>query len=121
MRNVWMLAGITLYLLAGSQAIGQIQQNGCLTERPPVRNGPGYPMGGPPPSRTFCAPPGGTIVEDDYGVLVCGVGQCIDDANGKTLCAREKGGAVIVDANGQIKCVGGCVRPDRHLCRVPQR
>lgn len=121
MRKFWVLIAIGSVFLAASTADAQYQQGGCLTESPPVNNGPGYPMTAPPPGRTFCAPPGGTIIEDQNRVLVCSVGQCMEDSRGQALCAREPVGSVIVDVNGTIKCVGGCVRPNRQLCRVPQR
>lgn len=111
------LAFITALGIATAAA--QHPQGGCLTEKPKPHTGPGFPMH-PPPTVTWCAPPMGTIVEDDEGNPVCGPGQCIDDAAGRIVCAKEVGGSVTVDRDGQVKCVGGCQKANRMFCRRPQ-
>jgi len=120
MKTVSGFVLVTWILLVANSAFGQYEQGGCITENPPPHTGPGYRLVEPPVT-TYCAPPGGTILEDNRGMIVCAPGQCIDDATGQALCSREKAGATIIDNNRQIKCVGGCIRPSRLMCRVPQR
>lgn len=49
-------------------------------------------------------------VQNQYGVVVCGAGQCEKDQYGKVFCARAGGGALRAEY-GEVLCgTGFCVR-----------
>lgn len=69
----------------------------------------------------LCPPPNGGIASGIDGEVVCGPGQCARDQNGVVQCSAVPGGSAIVDINGQVLCVGGCVSGARRQCVVPTR
>lgn len=113
------VVAICLSVFFTASAYAQYPQGGCLTELESPNNGPGYRMT-PHVGRIFCAPPGGTVFGDSNGVPICGIGQCVTDANNKDFCSRESGGLATIDTYGRAKCVGGCIPPHRNYCRIPQ-
>ena len=69
----------------------------------------------------ICPPPNGGVGSGLDGEVVCGPGECARDQKGVVKCSSRPGGSVIVDINGQVLCVGGCVRGDRKHCAVPTK
>jgi hypothetical protein len=54
-----------------------------------------------------CFPPGGAILKDMRGDLVCGLGQCMKDFTGEIVCLSQPGGYVTKKL-GSVACTGGC-------------
>lgn len=69
------------------------------------------------PDIVICPPPNGGIAADTRFNLVCGIGWCAADTRGRIKCSRVPGGAAIVDQNGKILCVGGCMEASPSLCQ----
>jgi len=68
-----------------------------------------------------CPPPLGGVSSGLDGEVVCGPGECARDQKGVVKCSSRPGGSVIVDINGQVLCVGGCVLGSRTLCVAPSQ
>jgi hypothetical protein len=66
--------------------------------------------------RVICPPPGGSIAVSPVGNAVCGRGECLKDASGQWMCAREPGGHVGRNPVGQVVCTGGCEPASDNLC-----
>ena len=66
--------------------------------------------------QTYCAPPGGGIVENAIGQMLCGRGQCVINAIGQVKCSDRQFGNAIENSIGQIKCTGRCVPGNEFLC-----
>ncbi|MDR1920554.1 MAG: hypothetical protein LBS31_02255, partial [Candidatus Adiutrix sp.] len=67
----------------------------------------------------ICPPPSGGLERDVKGRIVCGPGPCARDSRFKVKCSARPGGALAVDARGEIVCVGGCVEGDPSYCEIP--
>lgn len=68
--------------------------------------------------KTICAPAGGSARIDRLGQVVCGLGQCVNNALGEVSCASQAGGEVMMDSAGQAVCVGGCVEARASYCQA---
>mgnify|MGYP001788448639 FL=1 len=107
LNRIMVTACVVLFSI--SNAIAQTKPGGCMKEPPPVHSGIGFPMTAPV-LRTFCAPPNGTILIDERNQLVCALGERIEDDDGRVFCSRVAGGSAIIDDDGGLKCVGGCIK-----------
>jgi hypothetical protein len=63
-----------------------------------------------------CAPPGGTIMTNKNDMIVCGLGQCVVNKDGITLCSTQPGGNASLTNMGIAVCAGVCVSPSQKLC-----
>jgi len=68
----------------------------------------------------ICPPPFGSLLVDINGGINCGPGFCARDSYGKVKCSSVPGGAVDMDANGNVLCVGGCVDGSTSYCVSPR-
>lgn len=68
----------------------------------------------------ICPPPLGGLMTDINGITVCGPGFCARDSYGKVSCSSQPGGAAVVDSNGKVLCVGGCVDGATSYCVAPR-
>jgi hypothetical protein len=50
------------------------------------------------------------------GKAVCGKGKCERNSRGEIFCSSEKGGAVLKDSKGRVRCYGQCERATAELC-----
>ena len=121
MRNIGLLFFKAWFAISISLVISSntFAQGGCITENvsaPEVGYAIGKQVG-----RTFCAPPGGSIMRNQDGEIICAPGQCMRGDDGQTFCSSVPGGDVFVDDNGSIKCVEGCLRPAHNMCLRPHR
>ena len=66
----------------------------------------------------LCAPPGGTILSNTIGQLVCAPGKCIKGVL-ETKCSAIPMGEAVSELT-MIKCVGGCVAPNASYCATPK-
>lgn len=64
-----------------------------------------------------CAPPGGTIMANKDGMIVCGLGQCVVNKNGTILCSAQPGGTAFVNDMGVAVCAGVCITPSKNNCK----
>ena len=120
MTPLRIIAVTFIAFVSATTAIAQTKSGGCMKEPPPSHSGIGFPMTAPV-LRTHCAPPNGTIPTDERNQLVCALGECIEDDDGRMFCSRVAGGSAIIDDDGRLKCVGGCIKPQHLLCLVPAR
>lgn len=67
----------------------------------------------------ICPPPGGTVIMDSTGRVICGAGQC-RMSNYQWVCSSRSGGAATMNALGQILCYGGCVAASEANCQQLQ-
>ena len=63
-----------------------------------------------------CAPPGGVLMTDKQGMIVCGLGPCVTSKNGTVLCSALAGGTATVNEIGVAVCTGKCVSPSKNNC-----
>lgn len=68
----------------------------------------------------ICPPPFGALMTDINGNTVCGPGFCARDSYGQVKCSALPGGAVDMDPNGNVLCVGGCVDGATSYCVTPR-
>ena len=66
-----------------------------------------------------CSPPGGGILKDMRGDVVCGHGQCIKGPNGDIVCSLQPGGYVTQNWSGVV-CTGGCEQGAAWKCQRPR-
>jgi hypothetical protein len=66
--------------------------------------------------KVHCARPGGGVLRDQYGKVVCGVGYCAADDTGRVLCSTRPGGGVARDSYGKVTCTEGCREGQAQLC-----
>jgi hypothetical protein len=66
-----------------------------------------------------CSPPGGAILKDMRGDLVCGQGQCMKDFIGDIVCSSQPGGYVTKKL-GSVACTGGCEYAATWRCQKPR-
>jgi hypothetical protein len=64
-----------------------------------------------------CAPPGGSIMMNKDGIIVCGRGRCVVDKSGIILCSSQPGGAAMIDNLGTAVCAGGCISASASNCK----
>lgn len=64
-----------------------------------------------------CAPPGGNIMTNKDGMVVCGLGQCVTNRNGIVLCSAQPGGTASINELGMAVCTGKCVSPSKNNCK----
>lgn len=64
-----------------------------------------------------CAPPGGTILTNKDGMIVCGLGQCVVNKNGTILCSAQPGGTAFLNDAGVAVCTGICMSPSKNNCK----
>jgi len=69
----------------------------------------------------ICPAPHGGVSSGINGEVVCGPGECARDSKGVVRCSSLPGGSVILDINGNVLCVGGCVPGSRRYCVVPSK
>jgi hypothetical protein len=50
------------------------------------------------------------------GTVLCGKGQCEKDTRGELFCSTEKGGAVLKDSQGRVRCYGRCEPASVEMC-----
>jgi len=98
MRSALILAAA----LAGARDHAQAQQGGCLSDL----------------GQTICSPPGGAIIRNEFGQIVCGRGQCIRNL-GQIVCSAQPGGYAFLEL-GQARCTGGCEPAATSNCQRPQ-
>ncbi|MDL2259763.1 hypothetical protein LJB99_02655 [Deltaproteobacteria bacterium OttesenSCG-928-K17] len=77
-------------------------------------------LSGKSTTRYICPPPMGDLVVDINGKFLCGPGQCTIDAHGKTRCSAKAGGRSLIDINGKVQCVGGCMDGRTDICSIPE-
>jgi hypothetical protein len=63
-----------------------------------------------------CAQPGGGVIRDQHGNVLCGVGYCATDDTGRALCSTRPGGNVARDWYNKVTCAGGCQAAQAQLC-----
>lgn len=68
------------------------------------------------PDTVLCPPPGGNLVKDTNGNVVCGIGWCVTNSKGNVKCSMVPGGAAILSGHGDSLCVGGCLEASGSLC-----
>jgi len=64
-----------------------------------------------------CAPPGGSIMTNKDGVVVCGRGQCVVNKVGIILCSSQTGGTASLTTMGEAVCSGKCVSASQTTCK----
>ena len=66
---------------------------------------------------TYCAPYGGTILKQGYGVA-CGKGQCAQMNSYTIRCSKKQGGRAEWAHHyyGYFRCTGGCEEPKEEYC-----
>jgi len=64
-----------------------------------------------------CAPPGGRIMTNKDGVIVCGRGQCVVTKAGIIMCSSQPGGAASINNMGVPVCAGVCVSASQNHCK----
>ena len=64
-----------------------------------------------------CAPPGGKIMKNKEGMIVCGRGQCVVNKAGIIICSSQPGGAATINNLGIPVCTGVCVSASPNYCR----
>ena len=100
-------AVIALFLSTSAEAqSGLVGSSGCLADYL------GF---------THCSPPMGTVLQhSQIEMIVCGRGQCAENAMGQVACAAQPGGAVVIQPTGFLQCVGGCETPRTEYCQTPR-
>lgn len=69
----------------------------------------------------ICPPPNGGVSSGLDGQVVCGPGECARNSKGVVKCSSVSGGGAILDINGEVLCVGGCIDGQLNYCVVPQK
>ncbi len=67
----------------------------------------------------LCAPPRGSLLKNEKDRYVCGPGQCLRQASGRTICSAVPGGAAALDSRDRGLCDGGCVEATEDQCVTP--
>lgn len=101
------LAAALLAVLLFAPAVGRAHDVNCQR----IPNGRG---------EMICPPPLGGIMTDINGSVVCGPGFCARDSYGRVKCSSVVGGAVDLDSNGNVLCVGGCLDGATSYCVSPR-
>ena len=65
---------------------------------------------------TYCAPPGGGIIDVPYLGVQCGKGQCIDVPYLGVRCSSIPGGRIVNKPYLGLECDGECVPSSSSLC-----
>jgi hypothetical protein len=63
-----------------------------------------------------CAPPGGRIMTNKDGLIVCSLGQCVINKNGIIMCSTQPGGTATLNNEGVPVCAGMCVSASKNYC-----
>ena len=59
----------------------------------------------------WSAPASAACMQDRWGQVICGAGQCTRDREGEVYCAPTRFGSAVRTSDGQVKCAPGqCVR-----------
>jgi hypothetical protein len=66
--------------------------------------------------KLHCVKPGGGVIRDQYGNVLCGVGHCAADDKGRLLCSTRPGGNISRDSYGKVTCEDGCHDAQAQLC-----